>query len=252
MRTPTGARIHVFETIETMSEAFARELTTQAVDRIAEQGMFSLALTGGRTPAPFYRRLAEREFLETVPWNRVKIFFGDERPVAPTDPQSNFKMAWETWLEQSPIPRDQIFRLEGESADLEDAAERYSITLTHQLPNGPSGFPALDLVLLGLGTDGHTASLFPRTMALDETLRLVVANEVPQLESRRLTLTYPTINAAHEAWFLVTGAEKAEAVAMCIGLQPGGEMLPAAMVHATGGRVRWWLDRAAAAQLPNP
>jgi 6-phosphogluconolactonase len=120
------------------------------------------------------------------------------------------------------------------------------------VPSGPDGFPSLDLVLLGLGEDGHTASLFPRTAALSETLRVVAANYVPQKDSWRLTLTYPTLDAAREVWFLVSGHAKAHRVAQCLGFATGGEDLPSTMVHPLGGQLHWWLDREAAAELPDP
>ena len=250
MKSPTGAQVHIFEDLAGLAGAFARELTALAARRIEEHGLFTLALAGGKTPAPLYRRLNDPEFRDRIPWGQVKIFFGDERAVPPTHPDSNFKIAWDAWLAESTIPTESIFRLEGEAEDLAAAAERYSRILTHEVPSGPSGFPSLDLILLGLGEDGHTVSLFPGTSAVNETLRVVAANDVPQLDTRRLTLTYPTINSAHEVWFLATGERKARRVAQCLGFAPGGEILPAALVHPAGGRAHWWLDRPAALLIP--
>ena len=125
--------------------------------------------------------------------------------------------------------------MHGEADDLSQAAAEYSEILNHQVPAGLSGFPALDLIHLGLGENGHVASLFPGTTALDETLRLVVANDIAEIDSKRLTMTFPMINAAHEIWFLVSGRAKAERVAQVLGILPGGDMLPATLVHPVGG-----------------
>lgn len=252
MKAPMGARLHIFHDVPSLADAFARRLVELASGRTREQGVFTLALTGGETPGPFYRRLADPEFRSVTPWDCVKIFFGDERSVGPESPRSNFKLAWETWLEYSPIPRESIFRLRGEAASLAEAAEEYSQILEREVPGRALGFPSLDLILLGLGPDGHIASLFPDTAALNETLRTVVANEVPQQDTWRLTFTFPLINAAREVWFLVTESRKADVVARALGYHPEGAVLPAALVHPVGGNVHWWLDRGAASALPEP
>lgn len=251
MKTTAGAHlIHVFDTTDALADAFAHAQIALAQRHIAERGLFTLALTGGGAPGPLYARLADPEFRDALDWSRVKVFWGDERPVGPDSPNSNFKLAWDAWLAKSPIPPTNIFRMKGELADLARAAEAYSEILNHEVPSGPSGFPSLDLIHLGLGENGHIASLFPDTEALNETLRLVVANDIPELDSYRLTMTYPMINAAQEIWFLVRGEAKAHRVAQVLGVLPGGETLPATMVHPAGGKVHWWLDRPAASLLP--
>lgn len=250
MKSPTGAMIHVFPHLDSLIEAAANALTDHVVRAVDGHEFYTLALSGGNTPQPLYRRLATGPYRDLAPWDRVKVFFADERAVPPTHPDSNWLMAWEAWLRDGPIPSRQIFRMEGEAGDLHEAAQRYSETLTHEVYSGPTGFPALDLVLLGLGQDGHTASLFPQTAALDETLRVVAANDVPQLGAKRLTLTYPAIDAAREVWFMVSGAAKARRVAQCLGFIAGGDNLPATLVRPLGGNLHWWLDAAAAAQLP--
>ena len=250
MKSPTGAELHIFENIEALTEAFALALADLAARKTADGGWFTLALTGGKTPEPLYRRLAAPDLREAPAWQRVKIFFGDERPVGPADPASNYRLAWETWLKNSPIPRERIFRMEGEAPDLFAAAERYGERLTREVPSGPEGFPALDLILLGLGEDGHVASLFPDSPALDETLRVVTVNEMPLSDTRRLTLTFPTLNAAQEIWFLADGARKAPRVAQGLGYRPGRELLPAGLVRNRPLNIHWWLDRAAAQEIP--
>lgn len=249
MKSPTGALIHIFPTMDALAEAAARELTARVALPAAAGAVFNLALSGGSTPRPLYRLLGSPLYRNAVPWEAVKVFFADERCVPPGDPDSNYGMVRREWLQESPIPSGQVFRMEGEDPDPHAAAERYSRTLTREVPGGPTGFPALDLALLGMGPDGHTASLFPKTAALDETLRVVAANAVPQLGAMRLTLTYPTLDAAREVWFLVTGADKAHLVAACLGYAPGGEDYPAALVRPLGGNLHWWLDSAAASVL---
>jgi 6-phosphogluconolactonase len=250
MRSATGALIHVYSNLDSLAESAARDLVSRVEQTVAERGEFNLAISGGRTPEPLYRLLGSELFQRAAPWEAVSVFFVDERAVPPDHPDSNYRLAWQAWLKDSPIPLERIFRMEGEAADLHAAAERYGMLLTHQVPSGPTGFPSLDLALLGMGDDGHTASLFPKTAALNETLRVVAANEVPQHETWRLTLTYPTLDASREVWFLVAGAGKAHRVAQALGYAPGGEDLPCTLVRPLGGNLHWWLDRPAASELP--
>ena len=245
--SPNGMPVRIFEILEDLTKQMAKELVECARRQIEANGTFTLALTGGNSPRGLYRMLGEAPCRAAIDWKRVKIFFGDERAVGPDHPDSNFGMTWKLWLENGPIPHKSIFRLEGEAADLDDAAICYAQILEREVPTNPSGVPILDLILLGLGADGHTASLFPGTAALAERERTVVANAVPQLDAMRLTLTYPTLNAAREVWFLAPGAAKAEPVAQILGYpgyRSGGEDLPAAGVRPDSGPALWWLDRA--------
>ena len=182
----------------------------------------------------------------------MKIFFGDERTVGPDHPDSNYGMTRNAWLGLGLIPAGQIHRMEGEAEDLEAAASQYEEILRRELPpatSSPVGFPSFDLILLGIGEDGHIASLFPGTRALYETTQAVAVNDVPQHATRRLTLTYPTLNAAREVWFLATGTHKAQCVAQAIGQAQGGWALPASCIRPAGGKICWWLDKGAAAGL---
>ena len=249
MRLPLNTSLDVFDNIDSLGERFARELVARVVETTARQALFTLALSGGRTPEPLLRRLAEPEYREAAPWELVKVFFTDERPVGPHHPDSNYGMAWEAWLRHGAVPRHRIFRMEGDDPDLREAAARYGEIVLRQVPPGPSGFPALDLVVLGMGEDGHVASLFPGTEALEESLRIAAANQVPQLQTERLTLTLPVINSAREIWMIVCGENKARRVAQVLAASPFDEPLPAMMVRPAHGRMVWWLDRAAASGI---
>jgi len=213
----------------------------------------TVALAGGTTPIPLYERLAEG-YRDEIPWAQVEMFFGDERAVPPDHEHSNFRAAHATLLSRVPIPAAQVHRLPADDPDLEAAAERYEAEIRRLVPPGPGGAPAFDLVWLGLGEDGHTASLFPGSPVLEQNRRLVASVEVPALQSRRLTFTLPLINAARCVQFLVTGKKKASAVRRV--LRPAhaelSARLPAARVRPTHGALEWLLDRAAATELNTP
>jgi 6-phosphogluconolactonase len=253
VRCGERAEARVFADAGTMREAFAEAMMGAIGRRLESPGTFTLALTGGRTPEPLYRRLGREDCVARVDWTRVKVFFGDERTVGPDHPDSNYGMAWRSWLERGPVPQGQVFRMEGEAAgpagDWAEAAARYEAALRREVEAGPAGMPALDLVLLGMGDDGHIASLFPGTRALEETRALAVANVVPQQKTTRLTLTFPILNAAREIWMLVTGEAKAGRVAQALGGRVGGDALPVGRVRPAAGRVVWWLDEGAARGL---
>jgi 6-phosphogluconolactonase len=224
----------------------AAEYLLEAVRRT--EGLFALALSGGSTPRPLYSLLASPKFVAQVPWERVHVFFADERAVPPDDPDSNFGLVQALLLSQAPVPAGHTHRMFGEAEDLEGAARRYEAELRAICPAGRAdGVPALDLVVLGVGEDGHTASLFPGTAALEEERRLVVASSVPKLNSRRLTLTRPALAAARELVFLVTGEQKAGVVRRV--LEGDGEV-PAARVATEAASAVFFLDEAAASAWP--
>ncbi len=224
------------------AELFARYLS----GCIDARGVVRVALAGGNTPRPVYERLARSPVGEVVNWRAVEVFQTDERAVPPSDADSNWGMLEDVLLGQVEVAAAGRHRMEGEAADLTGAAARYEAILHERIGGG--AIPAFDLILLGLGEDGHTASLFPGTPAIDEAKRLVVANPVRQLDSTRLTLTFPVINAAREVWFLVTGSGKADAVRRVAGERDMS--LPASRVRPGEGRYCWLLDRQAAAGLP--
>ena len=172
----------------------ANNLVQWARESLRQRGGFHLALTGGRTPLPVYALLGSPAYREELPWERVHFYWSDERHVPPDHPESNYRMAWETWLAPLEVADDRIHRLAGERRDLDGAARQYEQTLSELIPRCECGIPVFDLILLGMGGDGHTASLFPGTSAIDEGVRWVVSNTVPQLSTQRLTFTFPLIN----------------------------------------------------------
>jgi 6-phosphogluconolactonase len=215
-------------------------IARQAAEAIARRGRFSIALSGGNTPRPVYARLAGLR----LDWSRVLVFFGDERCVPPDDPRSNYRMARETLLEHVPIPPENVHRMRGEDPP-RAAAEAYADEFAQAL--GASG--RLDLNLLGLGDNGHTASLFPGLAALEETRSSVVAAYVEAVGMWRLTMTPPAINAARRVAFLVSGAAKADIVARVLQGPHDPTVLPAQSVRPTDSRALWLLDADAASKL---
>jgi 6-phosphogluconolactonase len=231
---PTGA-----------AEAAAREVVAAAGDSLRDHGAFRPAFSGGSTPRLLFQALAGAEFRPLVDWTRSRIFFVDERCVPPDDRRSNYRLARENLLDPLGIPPGNVFRMRGED-DPADGARTYEELLRKEFSDDP---PRLDFVLLGLGPDGHTASLFPGTAALAETDRPVVANHVPKLGEWRITLTLPVLNAARRAVFLVVGEEKRDVVAAVLRAEGGHPKLPASLVRPTDGSLIWIVDEAAAAGL---
>ena len=227
-----------------LAAAAARAIADAAVEAVAARGRFTFALAGGATPRATYMRLAAPPLVDRVPWDRTLIFFGDERCVPPDHPESNYAMAAEALLSKVGIPAEHVYRMRGEAEDPEEAAADYARTLARVFETPRGGAPRFDLVLLGLGLDGHAASLFPGSPASKEIFRTVVAvhaaaARIPQ----RLTLTIPTFNAAARVIFLVSGAEKAKVVKSTL---TDGAILPASMIRPADGTLTWIVDRAAA------
>ena len=235
MASPEQLRVVVKESLADLVEAAAAHVRAAATAAIGTRGRFRIALAGGSTPRALYPRL-----VEGIDWTRTTVFFGDERAVGPDDPQSNYRMARETLLGPAGVPAGNVVRWRAEDPDLDSAARDYERGLT--IGTKP---PWLDLALLGLGPDGHTASLFPGTSALAEESVLAVAVDVPQLGTRRLTLTYPALCGARDVCFLVTGRDKASAMAAVV----EGGRLPAARILRRGGPVTIFCDRDAATAL---
>ncbi len=236
--------ISIFEDPAAVAAAAALRFARAARDAVARQGRFVVALPGGSTPRLLHRALAERTGL---PWSATLFLFGDERCVPPDDEQSNYRMARETLFEPLRIAPGQLLRLHGEAADPAQAASEYEQALRALFPGAAA--PRIDLLLLGMGEDGHTASLFPGTAALDETRRWVTTNYVPRLAEWRLTLTLPALCAAREILFLVTGASKARVAAEAFGGRPHEVQHPAERVVPPDGTREILLDRAAAQLL---
>jgi 6-phosphogluconolactonase len=222
------------------------ELILQAADdAILQRGHFSLVLSGGSTPQPLYRALAQPQHANKLDWSRTHIFWGDERTAPPNHPDSNYGMAKQALLDHVPLPPENINRIQGELPP-QDAAEKYEKLITSYFSNQEKRF---DLVLLGLGTDGHTASLFPETEALKETLLWVAPNYVPSQQAWRSTLTYPALTSARKIIFLLTGGGKADIVKQIIENAQVSTKFPAAQVAAQHPNLTWVLDEEAAKLL---
>jgi 6-phosphogluconolactonase len=237
-----SVRIH--DTPEQLAEAAARVFAEEAARAIAERGRFAVALAGGSTPKATFEVLA-RDHAGGVDWPNVHVFFGDERTVRPDHEDSNYRMAREALLDLVPV--GSVHRMRGELPP-EEAAASYEEDLVAFFGEMP---PVLDLVMLGIGGDGHTASLFPETPALGVTDRLAVANPVPKLDTTRLTLTVPVLNAARQVIFLVAGGGKAEALHEILEGDADPSAYPAKLVRPPGGPI-WMIDRAAARSLQDP
>lgn len=234
--------------VESAAELVAR----LAHEAIAGRGVFTVALAGGGTPRPVYERLAmihdqvSKGGQGIIDWPRVHVFFGDERCVPPEDAASNYRMAKETLLDRVPIPAENVHRIRGEIDPAVAAAEAEQDV---RRVLGSGGVPSLDLVMLGLGDDGHTASLFPGTAALREATRLVVPQYVDKLAAWRVTFTAPLVNAARNVLFLVEGAGKAATLAAVLEGPWQPDVLPSQLVRPSDGVVHWMVDAAAAARL---
>jgi 6-phosphogluconolactonase len=231
----------------------AAEFLVVAREAVQEKGSFSVVLAGGSTPKVLYELLSTNPLLQAlVPWSKIHWFFGDERHVGPDDPESNFRMASDTMLGKAPVDPDKVHRIKGEKANAAEAAAEYEEELRSSLTLGGDELPCFDLVLLGMGTEGHTASLFPGTKALKEERRLVVSNWVGKLCTDRITLTPPVLNNAARVVFMVQGEEKAPALKAVLEGPYEPEQFPAQMIHPKRGRVMWLADPSAAAMLaPN-
>ena len=242
-----GPDIRIFADTGELSRAAAAEFARLAGEAVRADGRFTVALAGGSTPRGAYTLLAEEPSLRNqVPWDRTHCFWGDERPVPPDHSESNFRMADETMLSKVSIPPENVHRIRGECPDTALAAEEYERTLHDCFHPAKGAFPRFDLVLLGLGCDGHTASLFPGTPALRERRRLVVSNWVAQLETERITLTLPVLNSAASIIFLVAGEEKAAALKSVLEGNAGQPIPPAGRIRPERGTLTWLLDRPAA------
>jgi 6-phosphogluconolactonase len=232
-----------------LARAGADEFEGRAAEAVAAGGAFRVVLSGGSTPRGLLSLLASDPYRARLPWGAIHFFWGDERPVPPDHPDSNYGMARETLLSRVPVPPNNVHRIPGEEEDLGVAAAAYERTLKGVFRLTGEERPRFDLVYLGLGSDGHTASLFPGTKALHEERRLVVANWVGKLYSHRITLTAPVLNAAALVVFLVAGADKAVPLKAVLEGPREPDQLPAQLIQPEGGRLVWLVDRPAAARL---
>ena len=241
----TSAEVRIFADPEITCAALADSFTEVARQCLAGCHRFSVALSGGQTPRRLYEILAEA-YRDQLPWPKLHFFFGDDRFVPHDDPDSNYKMAKEALLDHVPVPPGNIHPMPTFFQDSEEAAADYEATMKEYFHYQ---WPRIDLALQGLGPEGHTASLFPHSPALTERDRWVMAVEAPVAPTRRLTLTLPVLNHASRVWFLVTGADKAEAVTRALSDDTDPEEFPAAGVRPHEGELLWWLDDEAAGSI---
>jgi 6-phosphogluconolactonase len=221
-----------------------------AREALRAKNSFSVALAGGSTPKALYGLLTNNPLLQTmVPWSKIQFFFGDERHVPPDDAESNFRMATEAMLGKAPIDPNQVHRIQGENPNAAEAAEEYAKELRASFRLKEGELPRFDLVLLGMGPEGHTASLFPGTKGLKEERQLAVSNWVGKLYTDRITLTPPVLNNAAKVIFLVHGAEKAPALKAVLEGPYEPEQLPVQLIRPKNGRVLWLVDPTAAGML---
>jgi len=243
---PSTRSIEVFATAADLFHAAAEEFIRAGRAAIGGQGRFTVALSGGSTPKALYSLLAAN-YADFV-CNRIFLFFGDERHVPPTDPESNYRMVNESLLTKIAIPAENVFRVAAENPDAAAAASDYEAQLRRFFELKPGEFPRLDLILLGMGPDGHTASLFPDSAALEEQSRLVVANWVAKFNTHRITFTFPVLNRSAEVMFLASGADKAGMLHQVLEGK-NSPPLPSQRVQPSDGKLSWMIDEAAAARL---
>jgi 6-phosphogluconolactonase len=241
--------------VEPDAAALARRAAHHFVEMVSEaaeaNGRVRIAISGGSTPKAAFQLLADpsQPWRQRMPWGALDIFWVDERTVPPDHPESNYRMTREALLDQVPLQPQQIHRMEGE-LEPEVAAARYESELRNSLRLEGAEYPRFDLVSLGMGDDGHTASLFPHTAALHEMGRLVTANQVPQKDTWRITLTWPVINHARSVFFLIAGTDKAAPVHEVFTGPRDPERLPSQLIWPSSGILTLFLDKAAAALLP--
>lgn len=247
--TPPDERVH-FERLDDLSAVAhaAAVLFVRAAQQARTRGRFNVVLSGGSTPRAFHTLLAAPPYRDQVEWSQVHFYWGDDRCVAPDDPESNFRMARETLLDKVPIREAQIHRIHTEE-DPVVAANLYADELRQDFALAEGQLPRFDLLYLGMGPDGHTASLFPHTAALAVTEKLVTANYVPKLAVNRITLTYPVLNNAAVIAFLVAGADKADALSAVLEGPRDPETYPSQLIAPRDGDLYWLADSAAAAKL---
>jgi 6-phosphogluconolactonase len=233
-----------------LAKRAAQEFVRAATSAVGEKGSFNVALAGGSTPKALYGLLVNDPTLRSqLPWDKIHLFFGDERHVAPDQPDSNFRMATEAMISQSPLKPEQVTRIKGEYADAETAALEYEKALREYFKLKDGEYPRFDLVLAGMGNEGHTLSLFPGTKALHADGRLVVRNWIGKLCTDRITLTGPAASNAAQIMFMVTGADKAPALKSVLEGPFEPEQLPAQLLQPKNGKLLWLVDTAAGSML---
>lgn len=244
------ADIRILTDLAAIARRAAQEFLQAATSAVANKHSFSVALAGGSTPKALYSLLATDPVLRAqLPWDKMHLYFGDERNVAPEHADSNFRMASEALIAKAPLKPDQVTRIKGEYQDTEKAAQEYEQALRASFTLADGQFPRFDLALLGMGSEGHTLSLFPGTKALHETRRIVVRNWVGKLCAERITLTAAAVNQAAQVLFMVTGGDKACALKAVLEGPYEPDQLPAQLIQPQNGKLLWLVDTAAGGML---
>jgi 6-phosphogluconolactonase len=244
---------HVYENGAALAEAAAKHFAERVAQSVAKRGRARIAISGGSTPKATFALLADPSgpYAASIPWDKIDLFWVDERTVGPDDPDSNYRMTNETLLSKVKLPPGQVHRIEGE-IDPEEAASKYESVIRREFRLEGAEAPRFDVVWLGMGDDGHTASLFPHTEGLHQLGRIVIANHVPQKDTWRITLTSPVINEANDVVFLIGGEAKAEPLEKVLYGEYDPETLPSQLIQPRNGSLTLLLDEQAAAKLPKP
>jgi 6-phosphogluconolactonase len=246
----TNREVKILADSSAIAQTAAVLFLEAAQDAVREKGSFSVALAGGSTPKALYGLLASSPLLQAkVPWSKIQFFFGDERHVPPDDPESNYRMAREAMLDKAPIDPKQVHRIRAENPNAAEAAAAYEAELRECFHLRAGQFPRFDLILLGMGPEGHVASLFPGTTAMNEERRLVVSNWVGKFFTDRITMTLPVLNNAARIIFMAHGAEKALALKGVLEGPYEPDQLPSQAIRPAAGKLLWLLDPTAASKL---
>ena len=244
---------HVYPDSAALAQAAAQHFSDRVAQSVAKRGWARVAISGGSTPKATFALLADPAgpYAETIPWDKVNLFWVDERTVAPDHPDSNYRMTTEALLAKVALPPERVHRMEGE-LDPEEAAARYESVIRREFRLEGAELPRFDVLWLGMGDDGHTASLFPHTEGLQELGRIVYANHVPQKDTWRITLTAPVINEANDVVFLIGGADKAAPLEQVLYGAYDPSTYPSQLIQPRNGALTLLLDEKAAAKLPKP
>jgi len=249
MAAPSNREIYIFPDAAAIAKRASEIFIESAKSAVADHGVFNVALSGGSTPKALNILLAAEPLRSQVTWDKLRIFFGDERHAGPADPDSNYRMTNETLLSKAPLKPEQVHRIMGEYPDTERAAKEYEQLLRDQFKPSADQLPRFDLMFLGMGDEGHTLSLFPGTKALHDKGRLVMSNWVGKLYTDRITCTAPVANNSALVVFMVAGAAKAPALKAVLEGPHEPEQLPSQLINPTSGKLLWLLDTAAASML---
>ncbi|MFT4112707.1 6-phosphogluconolactonase [Silvibacterium sp.] len=251
MAKTTQVEYRVYEGAAELSRAAAEHFLESIQAAVAARGIARVAISGGSTPKRTFELLANasERYEKELPWDKIALFFVDERTVPPTDKDSNFRMTKEALLDHVPLKPEQVHRMEGE-LNPEEAAARYESTIRNQFKLEGAETPVFDVLALGMGDDAHTASLFPHTEAIHELAKIVKANHVPQKDTWRITLTWPVINAARDVFFLIGGKDKTDPLHTVLQGEYDVETYPSQLIQPKSGKLLLLLDKDAAAKLP--